>query len=61
LTERGIDHLVGSFPLLEDELCQWMPGDKSPNRLDAKVWADTELLERGTKINISAKISNYVR
>jgi len=43
LTERGHDHLVGNFPHLEDELCQWMPGDKSPNRLDAKVWADTEL------------------
>lgn len=43
LTERGQDHMVGSFPALEDELCLWMPGDKSPNRLDAKVWADTEL------------------
>lgn len=43
LTEHGQDHLVGSFPLLEDELCLWVPGDKSPNRLDAKVWADTEL------------------
>lgn len=43
LTERGEDHLVGNFPELEDELCLWMPGDKSPNRLDAKVWADTEL------------------
>jgi phage terminase large subunit-like protein len=43
LTERGEDHLVGTFPALEDELCQWVQGDKSPNRLDAKVWADTEL------------------
>ncbi|MCP4263649.1 MAG: DNA-packaging protein [Planctomycetes bacterium] len=42
-TERGEDHMVGNFPALEDELCLWMPGDKSPNRLDAKVWADTEL------------------
>jgi len=42
-TERGEDHLVGEFPELEDELCLWIPGDKSPNRLDAKVWADTEL------------------
>jgi hypothetical protein len=45
LTERGQDHLVGNFPALEDELCLWVPGDKrSPNRLDAKVWADTELM-----------------
>lgn len=43
LTERGEDHLVGNFPALEDELCLWVQGDKSPNRLDAKVWADTEL------------------
>jgi len=43
LTERGQDHMVGSFPALEDELCLWVQGDKSPNRLDAKVWADTEL------------------
>ena len=44
LTERGHDHMVGNFAALEDELCLWMPGGKkSPNRLDAKVWADTEL------------------
>ena len=43
LTERGQDHMVGNLPALEDELCLWTPGDKSPNRLDAKVWADTEL------------------
>ncbi len=44
LAERGEDHMVGEFPLLEDELTQWVSGDKiSPNRLDAKVWADTEL------------------
>jgi len=50
LCERGQDHIVGEFPLLEDELCQWVQGDKiSPNRLDAKVWADTELIERGVK------------
>ena len=45
LTERGEDHMVGEFPALEDELCLWIQGDKSPNRLDAKVWADTELWE----------------
>jgi len=36
-------HHVGTFILLEDELCQWLPGDASPNRLDAHVWACTEL------------------
>jgi len=44
ISEQGRDHHVGSFPALEDELCLWMPGDASPNRLDAKVWAITDLL-----------------
>ena len=43
ISEQGRDHHVGSFPALEDELCLWMPGDASPNRLDAKVWAITAL------------------
>lgn len=45
LYERGLVHHVGSFPHLEDELCSWVPGQsKSPNRLDALVWAVTELM-----------------
>ena len=44
ISEQGRDHHVGMFAKLEDELCLWMPGDASPNRLDAKVWAITELL-----------------
>ena len=47
IAEKGRDHHVGIFPLLEDELCLWVPGDASPNRLDAKVWAYTELMQRG--------------
>jgi len=43
IAEQGRDHHVGSFPALEDELCLWIPGDASPNRLDAKVWAMTQL------------------
>jgi hypothetical protein len=42
--EKGKCHHVGHFPFLEDELCLWIPGDKSPNRLDALVWAFTDLL-----------------
>lgn len=44
LAEQGHDHHVGSFAELEDELCSWTTGDNSPNRLDAKVWAITELM-----------------
>jgi hypothetical protein len=35
---------AGTFTPLEDELCLWQPGDDSPNRLDAMVWAFWELL-----------------
>jgi hypothetical protein len=45
--QKGRDHHVGSYPILEDELCLWQPGDPSPNRLDAKVWAITELMNIG--------------
>lgn len=34
---------VGYFPALEDEMTGWVPGQPSPNRLDALVWACTEL------------------
>lgn len=44
LYEDGRVHHVGTFAALEDELCRWSPGDPSPNRLDALVWAITALL-----------------
>ena len=44
LYEQGKVHHIGSFPELEDQLCQWEPGMKSPDRLDAAVWALTELM-----------------
>ena len=47
ISEQGRDHHVGTFPALEDELVLWTPGDASPNRLDAKVWAMTELSLHG--------------
>lgn len=43
LYEQGRGHHVGSYPALEDEMCLWLPGDNSPNRMDALVWAYTEL------------------
>jgi hypothetical protein len=44
LYEKGHAHHVGSFPALEDEMCLWIPGDPSPNRMDALVWAASDLL-----------------
>lgn len=52
MSEQGRDHHVGSFPALEDELCLWIPGDDSPNRLDAKVWAYTELMDFPGEIEV---------
>jgi phage terminase large subunit-like protein len=45
LYEQGRVHHVGTFPELEDQMCSFMPGDaKSPDRMDALVWALSELL-----------------
>jgi len=46
LYEQGRVHHVGMFAELEDELCGWEPneGMPSPNRLDALVWALTDLM-----------------
>lgn len=44
LYEQGRVHHVGSFPELEDQLCEWVPGSKSPDRLDALVWAVTSAM-----------------
>ena len=44
--EQGRGHHVGSFPALEDEMCLWIPGMASPNRMDALVWGATDLLQR---------------
>ncbi len=50
LYEQGRVHHVGSMPELEDQLCNWLPEgvDWSPDRLDALVWALTELNIAGT-------------
>lgn len=45
LYEQGRVHHVGNFDKLEDQMCQWTPTDNtSPDRLDALVWALTELM-----------------
>ncbi|MBX3081703.1 MAG: DNA-packaging protein [Anaerolineae bacterium] len=44
LYERNLVHHVGALPLLEDQMCTWLPGLKSPDRMDALVWALTELM-----------------
>ena len=40
--QQKVSH-VGLFTSLEDQLCTYTGGGKSPDRLDALVWAITEL------------------
>ena len=44
LYEQGKVFHVGAFPTLEDQMCSWTPDSASPDRLDALVWAVTELM-----------------
>ena len=39
---------VGMFAELEDQLASWVPGEKSPDRLDALVWGLTSILLYGS-------------
>ena len=45
LYEQGKVHHVGALPELEDQMCSFLPegNEKSPDRVDALVWALTEL------------------
>ena len=50
LYEQGRVHHVGMFADLEDQLCSWVPDlSPSPDRLDALVWALTELIVDGAR------------
>lgn len=46
IDEQGKIHHVGMFPELEDQMTNWDPMEPgpSPDRMDARVWALTELI-----------------
>lgn len=50
LYEQGRIRHVGAMPKLEDQMVSWAPGEDagSPDRVDALVWALTELMLTGT-------------
>jgi predicted phage terminase large subunit-like protein len=54
LYEQGKVHHVGLFPELEDQMCLYTPDgyEGSPDRVDALVWALTELIVDESPINI---------
>ena len=46
---------VGMQADLEDQMCSWIPGDDSPDNLDALVWSTTGLkLQPGRAISVGA-------
>jgi phage terminase large subunit-like protein len=57
--QHGRVHHTNVFQELEDEMCTWVPGDPSPNRMDALVWAFdsigfTEAAKRSRKLKFAA-------
>lgn len=44
LYEQRMVHHVGSFVALEDQMTTWKAGQESPGRMDALVWAVTDLM-----------------
>jgi phage terminase large subunit-like protein len=54
LYEQEKVHHVGLFSELEDQMCTWEPGEDSPDRMDASVWALTELMLGDEMANLSS-------
>lgn len=53
LFEQDRCHLVGVHPQLEDQSSVWVPGMKSPDRMDAMVWLLTYLMLDGVSVDTS--------
>jgi hypothetical protein len=55
LYEKGIIHHVGTFEKLEEEQCSYVPilSKRSPNRMDALVWALTELFPAALRLTLA--------
>jgi len=48
LYEQGrVSHVGRELQALEDQMTSWVPGEASPDRMDALVWALTELMGQG--------------
>jgi phage terminase large subunit-like protein len=43
LYEQGRVHHIGNFNELEEQMCNWVQGETSPDRVDALVWSITNL------------------
>lgn len=56
LYEQGRAHHVGSFPELEDQMATWCPGESSPDRVDALVWACSSLMTRSRPGSVGIRV-----
>ena len=60
LYEQARVHHVGGFPELEDQMVTWTPDSgNSPDRMDALVWALTELSESASSMLSLAALANF--
>jgi predicted phage terminase large subunit-like protein len=61
LYEQGKVHHVGYYSELEDEMCEYEPGVtvKSPDRMDALVWALTDLSEGSNALNFLSALAVF--
>ena len=60
LSEQKRLHMVGAFPELEDQLVSWEPdSDKSPDRMDAMVWAVTDLMGGSVAMRSLAAMAEF--
>ena len=60
LYEQARVHHVGYFPELEEQMCEWTPiSSDSPDRLDALVWALTELNSGGSTMLALAAMAKF--
>lgn len=60
LYEQGRVHHVGGFNMLEDQMVTWTPDmPKSPDRIDALVWALTDLNEGSTTMMALGAMASY--
>lgn len=59
LYEKHIIHHVGPFEKLEEEMCSYVPiiSKVSPNRMDAMVWALTELFPERVTLGLAELIN----
>jgi predicted phage terminase large subunit-like protein len=60
LYEQQRVHHAGTFPEMEDQMCNWTPdSNESPDRMDAMVWAMAELMGSQTALMGLAALAKF--